>query len=57
MQTKLTEFAKRAQLDIGTILQEQSKDSVLHIVRKWIESGNEPEHYYMTRQCKALKAY
>ena len=54
---KLTEFAKKAQLDIDTIQQEQSKDPVLHIVRKWIESGNEPEHYYMTRQCKALKAY
>ena len=55
--TKLTEFAKKAQLDIDTILQEQNKDPVLHIVRKWIESGKEPEHYYMTRQCKALKAY
>ena len=55
--TKLTEFAKKAQLDIDTILQEQSKDPVLHIVRKRIESGNEPEHYYMTRQCKALKPY
>ena len=58
MLTKLTEFAKKKhKLDIGTILQEQSKDPVLHIVRKWIESGNEPEHYYITRQCTALKAY
>ena len=55
--TKLTEFAKKAQLYFDTILQEQSKDPVLHIVRKWIEPGNEPEHYYMTRLCKALKAY
>ena len=55
--TKLTEFPKKAQIDINTIQQEQSKDPVLHTVRKWIESGNEREHYYMTRQCKALKAY
>ena len=57
MLTKLTEFAKKAQLDFNTIQQGQSKDPVLHIARKWIESCNEPEHYYITRQCKALKAY
>ena len=55
--TKLTEFAKKAHLDIDTILQEQCKDPVLQKVRKWIESGNETEHYYMTRQSKSLKAH
>ena len=53
----LTEFAKKGQLDINTILKEHNKESSLHIVQIWVESSNEPEHSYMTRQCKALKVY
>ena len=43
---KLTKFVKKAQLDIDSILQEHKKDSSLHIVQKWVESSNEPEHSY-----------
>ena len=39
--TMLIEFAKRAQLDIDTILQEQKRPSITY-KRKWIESGDEP---------------
>ena len=55
--TKLTDLAKNGEIDIDTILPEQNKDPVLHIVREWIESGNEPEQYYMTRQCLDLETY
>ena len=40
---KLDEVAKTIDLDVSTILAEQSKDPVLGTVRSWIGKGISPE--------------
>ena len=58
MITKLDDVAKFVDLDVPTILQEQLEDSVLSIVRSWIEGNTFPDlRSPEMRQSKSLLRY
>ena len=55
---KLSDFARDADLDIQTLLEEQLNDPVLQVVRKWIKtSDTRPQKTPDIRQSKALLSY
>ena len=55
---KLSDFARDADLDIQTLLEEQLNDPVLQIVRKWIKTSNtRPQKTPDINQSKALLSY
>ena len=55
---KLSNFVRKADLDIQTLLEEQLNDHVLQVVRKWIKtSDTRPQKTHDTSQSKALLSY
>ena len=55
---KLSDFARDADLDIQTLLEEQLNDPVLQVVRKWIKtSDTRPQKTPDVNQSKALLSY
>ena len=55
---KLSDFARDADLDIQTLLQEQLNDPVLQVVRKWIKtSDTRPQRTPDINQSNALLSY
>ena len=55
---KLSDFARNADLDIQTLLEEQLNDHVLQVVCKWIEtSDTKPQKTPDINQSKALLSY
>ena len=55
---KLSDFARDADLDIQTLLEEQLNDPVLQIVRRWIKISNtRPQKTPDVNQSKALLSY
>ena len=55
---KLSDFAREADLDIQTQLEEQLNDPVLQVVRKWIKtSDTRPQRTPDNNQSKALLSY
>ena len=55
---KLSDFARDADLDIQTLLEEQLNDPVLQVVRKWIKtSDTRPQKTPDIDQSKALLSY
>ena len=52
---KLSDFAREADLDIQTLIEEQLNDPVLQVVRKWIKtSDTRPQKTQDINQSKAL---
>ena len=55
---KLSDFARDADLDIQTLLEEQLNDPVLQVVRKWIKtSDTRPQKTPDISQFKALLSF
>ena len=54
---KVTDFAKNANLDTDTILEEQVNDCVIDKGRDWLKVSKTPEKDYTIKQSKALPAY
>ena len=55
---KLTDFARDADLDIQTLLEEQLNDPVLQVVRKWMKTSDiRPQKTPDINQSKALLSY
>ena len=53
--TKVTDFAKHANLDTDNIIEEQVKYFVIDKVRYWLKVGKAPERDYIIKQSKALQ--
>ena len=55
---KISDFSRKADLDIQTLLEEQLKDPVLHGVCKWIQTPDtKPQKTPDNNQSKALISY
>ena len=55
---KLSDFARDADLDIQTLLEEQLNDPVLQVVRKWIKTSyTRPQKTPAIKQSEALLSY
>ena len=55
---KLSDFARDADLDIQTLLEEQFNDPVLQVVRKWMKTSDiRPQKTPDISQFKALLSY
>ena len=54
---KVTDFARNADLDTDTILDEQVNDTVIDKVRDWLKVGKEPEKDHLIKQSKTLQAH
>ena len=55
---KLSDFAREADLDLRTLLEEQRNDPVLQVVRKWIKtSDTRSQNKHDINQSKTLLSY
>ena len=55
---RLSDFARDADLDIQTLLEEQLNDTVLQVVRKWMKTSDiKPQKTTDINQSKALLSY
>ena len=54
---KFSDYSKKADLNIDTILHEQITDPVIQKVRKWVKLGQEPDDNYKIKQSKAFQSY
>ena len=55
---RLSDFAKEAELDVATLVEEQINDPVLQTVRKWIKTSSKPpDKTHEILQSKALLSY